>query len=81
MMGAYSTRSFLLDPFNGIWECVSKDALSEEGKKKVDNEELKCAGEELPTLNNVFKDTKADTDFTRTTWNAVTTGQLNYGSN
>ena len=79
MMGAYSTRSFLLDPFNGIWECVSKDALSEEGKKKVDNEELKCAGEELPTLNNVFKDTKADTDFTRTTWNAVTTGQLNYG--
>ena len=79
MMGAYSTRSFLLDPFNGIWECVSKDALSEEGKKKVDNEELKCAAEELPTLNNVFKDTKADTDFTRTTWNAVTTGQLNYG--
>jgi len=79
MMGAYSTRSILFDWYNGNWECVSKDALSEEGKQKVDNEELKCAAEGLPTLNNVFKDTKADTDFTRTTWNAISTGQLNYG--
>ena len=79
MMGAYSTRSFLLDPFNGTWESVTADALSEEGQKKVNNEEIKTAGERLPFANKAFNSEEPDSAFTRTTWNMVSTGQLNYG--
>ena len=78
-MGAYSTRSFLLDPFKGIWESVSENALGEEGKQKVDDGNLKLAGDSLPKLNTAFDSDEADTGFTRTTWNAISTGQLNYG--
>ena len=77
--GAYATRSMLLDPFKGIWECVSENALGEEGKQKVNSEEIKTAGEELPTLNPSFDSSEADSGFTRTTWNMISTGQLNYG--
>jgi len=78
-MGAYSTRSFLLDPFKGTWESVTENALGEEGKQKVNSEEIKTAGEGLPNLNSSFNKNEADTEFTRTTWNAISTGQLNYG--
>ena len=78
-MGAYSTRSFLLDPFKGIWEGVSENALGEEGKQKVNNAEIKTAGEGLPELNKAFDKDEADTGFTRTTWNMISTGQLNFG--
>ena len=78
-MGAYSTRSFLLDPFKGIWESVTENALGEEGKQKVNNEEIKTAGEGLPELNKAFDKNEADTGFTRTTWNMISTGQLNFG--
>ena len=78
-MGAYSTRSFLLDPFKGIWESVTANALGEEGKQKVDDGNLKLAGDSLPNLNASFDKDEADTGFTRTTWNAISTGQLNYG--
>ena len=78
-MGAYSTRSFLLDPFKGTWESVTENALGEEGKQKVNSEEIKTAGEGLPNLNTSFDKDEADTGFTRTTWNAISTGQLNYG--
>ena len=78
-MGAYSTRSFLLDPFKGTWESVTENALGEEGKQKVNNEEIKTAGEGLPELNKAFDSDEADSGFTRTTWNMITTGQLNYG--
>ena len=78
-MGAYSTRSFLLDPFKGIWESVTENALGEEGKQKVNSEEIKTAGEGLPNLNTSFDKDEADTGFTRTTWNAISTGQLNFG--
>ena len=78
-MGAYSTRSFLLDPFKGTWESVSENALGEEGKQKVDDGNLKLAGDSLPKLNTAFDSDEADTGFTRTTWNAISTGQLNYG--
>ena len=77
--GAYATRSMLLDPYKGIWECVSENALGEEGKQKVNSEEIKTAGEGLPNLNPSFDKDEADTGFTRTTWNAISTGQLNYG--
>ena len=78
-MGAYSTRSFLLDPFKGIWESVTANALGEEGKQKVDDGNLKLAGDSLPKLNSAFDKQEDDTGFTRTTWNAISTGQLNYG--
>ena len=78
-MGAYSTRSFLLDPFKGTWESVTANALGEEGKQKVDDLYLKLAGNSLPNLNSAFDKDEADTGFTRTTWNAISTGQLNYG--
>ena len=78
-MGAYSTRSFLLDPFKGTWESVSENALGEEGKQKVDDGNLKLAGDSLPKLNTAFDSDEADTGFTRTTWNAISTGQLNFG--
>ena len=78
-MGAYSTRSFLLDPFKGTWESVTANALGEEGKQKVDDLYLKLAGDSLPKLNSAFDKDEADTGFTRTTWNAISTGQLNYG--
>ena len=78
-MGAYSTRSFLLDPFKGTWESVTENALGEEGKQKVNNEEIKTAGEGLPELNKAFDSNEADSGFTRTTWNMITTGQLNFG--
>ncbi len=78
-MGGYSTRSFLLDPFKGTWESVTANALGEEGKQKVDDLYLKLAGNSLPNLNSAFDKDEADTGFTRTTWNAISTGQLNYG--
>ena len=78
-MGAYSTRSFLLDPFKGTWECTSEDALGSEGQEKVNNEEIKTAGERLPFPTKEFNSDEADTAFTRTTWNLISTGQLNYG--
>ena len=78
-MGAYSTRSFLLVPFKGTWESVTENALGEEGKQKVNSEEIKTAGEGLPNLNSAFDKDEADTGFTRTTWNAISTGQLNFG--
>ena len=78
-MGAYSTRSFLLDPFKGTWESVTENALGEEGKQKVNSEEIKTAGEGLPNLNTSFDKDEADTGFTRTTWNMISTGQLNFG--
>ena len=78
-MGAYSTRSFLLDPFTGNWESVTRDALGEEGKQKVKDEKIKTAGKELPQFNKAFDVEEADTKFTRTTWNLVSTGQRNFG--
>ena len=78
-MGAYSTRSFLLDPFKGIWESVTENALGQEGKEKVKDGNLKLAGEGLPNLNASFDKDEADTGFTRTTWNMISTGQLNFG--
>ena len=53
--------------------------MGEEGKQKVNNEEIKTAGEGLPELNKAFDSNEADSGFTRTTWNMITTGQLNFG--
>ena len=78
-MGAYSTRSMLLDPFKGTWECVSENALGQEGNEKVEDGNLKLAGDSLPKLNTAFDKDEADTGFTRTTWNMISTGQLNFG--
>ena len=53
--------------------------MNEEGKQKVDDGNLKLAGDSSPKLNPAFDKQEADTGFTRTTWNAISTGQLNYG--
>ena len=47
--------------------------------EKVNNEEIKTAGERLPFPTKEFNSDEADTAFTRTTWNLISTGQLNYG--
>ena len=41
--------------------------------------ELKLAGEELPSLNTAFNVEEADTEFSYTSFQFTTTGQLSYG--
>jgi len=73
-MGAYSTRYISLNPFSGEYTNILNDA---EAFSK--GNEVKLAGEELPALNTAFNMEEADTEFSYTSFQLASTGQLNYG--
>ena len=79
MMGAYSTRSMLFDPFTCKWICTTSDILGEEGREKISEEYLKLGGKALPELNKEFTKEGGDAEFSRTTFHLVSTGQLMTG--
>ena len=73
-MGAYSTRYISLNPFSGEYTNILNDA---EAFSK--GNEVKLAGEEFPSLNTAFNVEEADTEFSYTSFQFTTTGQLSYG--
>ena len=73
-MGAYSSRTEMIDPFNGVF---TNQLNAAETFAKGD--EVKLAGYELPSFNMEFNVEEADTDFSNTAFMLGTTGQLNYG--
>jgi len=73
-MGAYSNRFLGLDPFTGVWT----NSLTESEKNERDDM-IKLAGEKLPTLNKRFNKDEADSEYSRTSFQFGSTGQLNVG--
>ena len=73
-MGAYSNRCQLVDLYSLEYTNILNDA---EAFSK--GNELKLAGEELPSLNTAFNVEEADTEFSYTSFQFTTTGQLSYG--
>ena len=73
-MGAYSNRTEMIDPFNGVF---TNQLNAAETFAKGD--EVKLAGYELPSFNMEFNVEEADTEFSNTAFMLGTTGQLNYG--
>ena len=73
-MGAYSTRYISLNPFSGEYTNILNDA---EAFSK--GNEVKLAGEEFPSLNTAFNVEEADTEFSYTSFQLASTGQLSYG--
>ena len=74
MMGAYSNRFISINPFNGVFTNMLNEA-----EKYAEGEEVKLSGEALPALNKDFNKEEADTEFTYTSFQLESTGQLNYG--
>jgi len=70
MMGAYSTKSFLINPFNGAITNQLND--SEQFAK---GESMKSAGESLPPLNKKFNKEEADSEYSYISWQLDTCGQ------
>ncbi len=70
MMGAYSTKSFLINPFNGAITNQLND--SEQFAK---GESMKSAGESLPPLNKKFNKEEADSEYSYVSWQLDTCGQ------
>ena len=73
-MGAYSNRFLGFDPFTTVWT----NSLTEAEKNERDDM-IKLAGENLPELNERFNKSEADTEFSWTSLQFNTTGQLNVG--
>ena len=73
-MGAYTNRFQSIDPFSG--EYVNKLFDAEAFTK---GNEVKLAGEELPFMNKIFSEEQADTQFSKTSFQLASTGQLNVG--
>ena len=74
MMGAYSNRFISINPFNGVFTNMLNEA-----EKYAEGEEVKLSGEALPALNKDFNKEEADTEFSYTSFQLESTGQLNYG--
>ena len=72
--GAYSTRSITIDPFSTQYSVKTIDAFDPKVQEK-----LKLGGEELPTPNKTFSKEGVDSEFSRTTWQLASTGQLHIG--
>ena len=70
--GAYSTRSITIDPFTTQYSVKTINAFDNE-------EKLKLGGEKLPTPNDTFAKDGSDAEFSRTTWQLASTGQLHMG--
>ena len=73
-MGAYSTRSIIIDPFTTEYSVKTINAFDDGWGEK-----LKLAGEQLPAPNDVFTKEGGDSEFSRTTWQLASTGQLHMG--
>ena len=73
-MGAYSTRSIIIDPFTTDYSVKTINAFDDGWGEK-----LKLAGEKLPAPNDVFAKEGGDAEFSRTTWQLASTGQLHMG--
>jgi len=73
-MGAYSTRSITIDPFTTEYSVKTINAFDDGWGEK-----LKLAGEKLPEPNGVFTKDGSDAEFSRTTWQLASTGQLHMG--
>ena len=74
MMGAYSTKSFLINPFNGV---ITNQLNDSEQFAKSDS--IKSAGESLPPLNKEFNKEEADSEYSYVSWQLDTCGQKNMG--
>ena len=73
-MGAYSNRFLSLDPFTAVWT----NSLTEAEKNERDDM-IKLAGDNLPELNKRFNKDEADTEYSWTSLQFNSTGQLNIG--
>ena len=73
-MGAYSTRSIIIDPFTTDYSVKTINAFDDGWGEK-----LKLAGEKLPAPNDIFAKEGGDAEFSRTTWQLASTGQLHMG--
>ena len=74
MMGAYSNRFLSFNPFSFEFSNILNEA-----EKNAEGEEVKLSGEALPTLNKDFLKEVADSEFSWTSFQFTTAGQLNYG--
>ena len=74
MMGTYSNRFISINPFSGEFINTLNEA-----EKNAEGEEVKLSGEALPALNKEFNKEEADTEFSYTSFQLASTGQLNYG--
>ena len=70
--GAWTTRNISFDPFSNLASVTILDAYSEENQ-------LELAGERLPVPNKAFVKEGPDNNYTRTTWQMISTGQLHMG--
>ena len=73
-MGAYSNRFLGFNPLSMEWT----NSLTEAEKNERDDM-IELAGEKLPTLNKRFNLDEADSEFSRSSLQFITTGQLNVG--
>ena len=73
-MGAYSNRFLGFNPFTAVWT----NSLTEAEKNERDDM-IKLAGENLPELNKRFNKDEADTEYSWTSLQFNSTGQLNIG--
>ena len=74
MMGTYSNRFISINPFSGEFINTLNEA-----EKNAKGKEVKLSGEALPALNKEFNKEEADTEFSYTSFQLASTGQLNYG--
>ena len=74
MMGTYSNRFISINPFSGEFINTLNEA-----EKNAEGKEVKLSGEALPALNKEFNKEEADTEFSYTSFQLASTGQLNYG--
>ena len=73
-MGAYSNRFLGFNPFTAVWT----NSLTEAEKNERDDM-IELAGENLPELNKRFNKDEADTEYSWTSLQFNSTGQLNIG--
>ena len=73
-MGAYSNRFLGFNPFTAVWT----NSLTEAEKNERDDM-IELAGENLPELNKRFNKSEADTEYSWTSLQFNSTGQLNVG--
>ena len=73
-MGAYSNRFLGFNPFTAVWT----NSLTEAEKNERDDM-IKLAGDNLPELNKRFNKSEADTEYSWTSLQFNSTGQLNVG--
>jgi len=91
MMGAYSTRTIVFNPFNFVYEVITPNAYGDkDNPTKGRQDKLKLAGEKLPVMNPEFDmpagaatgdcpnkaEVSASKEFSRTQYMLVDSGTL-----